>query len=132
MKVNTRAKAQTNGRNHAENSPKTSMDEGDSGVPRKAASDPHRIQSGPFVVDFQRGTVCEGKNEISLRPKTFAFLCHLVRNPGRLVSKEELLATIWPNVVVTEDSLVQCVTELRRALGDQDQQLIKTVQKRGY
>jgi DNA-binding winged helix-turn-helix (wHTH) protein len=43
-----------------------------------------------------------------------------------------LLTAVWPNVTVSEDSLVQCVTELRRALQDHDQHLIKTVQRRGY
>ena len=43
-----------------------------------------------------------------------------------------MLAAVWPNIVVTDDSLVQCVTELRRALRDHDQRLIKTVQRRGY
>jgi DNA-binding winged helix-turn-helix (wHTH) protein len=73
-----------------------------------------------------------GNEEIAIRPKTFEFLRYLVSNPGRLVSKDELLTAVWPNVIVSEDSLVQCVTELRRALRDHDQHLIKTVQRRGY
>ena len=80
----------------------------------------------------QRGCILAGDEEIAIRPKTFEFLRYLVSNPGRLVSKDELLAAVWPNVIVSEDSLVQCVTELRRALQDHDQHLIKTVQRRGY
>ncbi len=91
-----------------------------------------RIRFDGYILDFQRGCLLAGDEEITLRPKTFEFLRHLVSNPGRLVSKDELLAAVWPNVVVTDDSLVQCVTELRRALRDHDQHLIKTVQRRGY
>jgi TolB-like protein/DNA-binding winged helix-turn-helix (wHTH) protein len=91
-----------------------------------------RLWFNDYVLDFQRGCLLAGDEEIALRPKTFEFLRHLVSNPGRLVSKDELLAVVWPNVVVTDDSLVQCVTELRRALRDHDQRLIKTVQRRGY
>jgi DNA-binding winged helix-turn-helix (wHTH) protein len=70
--------------------------------------------------------------EVALRPKTFAVLCHFVANAGRLVSKEELFAAVWPNVVVTDDALVQCIGELRRALGEPGAGLIKTVPRRGY
>ena len=86
-----------------------------------------------FELDLQRGTLClQGGEEVALRPKTFALLCHLVAHPGRLISKDELLDTVWPDVVVTEDSVVQCIGELRAALGDRAQQLIKTVPRRGY
>lgn len=85
-----------------------------------------------FELDLQRGVLRSGGAEITLRPKTFALLHHLVIHPGRLISKEELLRTLWPDVVVTEDSLVQCVGELRAALADREQRLIKTVPRRGY
>ncbi len=67
-----------------------------------------------------------------MRPKTFAVLCYLVQHPGRLVSKEELLAAVWPNLVVTDDTLVQSIGELRRALGEPGARLIVTVPRRGY
>src|SRR5262249_36018813 len=51
---------------------------------------------------------------------------------GRLVSKEELIQAIWPGVSVTDDSLVQCIRDVRRALGDNLQRFIRTVQRRGY
>ena len=67
-----------------------------------------------------------------LRPKTFALLSALAANVGRVVSKQKLLADVWPGLVVTDDSLSQCVNELRAALGDRGQDLIKTVPRRGY
>ncbi len=100
--------------------------------PSLTGAAPVRARFGRYVLDHQRGCLLAGDEEITLRPKTFEFLRYLASNPGRLVSKDELLAAIWPNVVVTEDSLFQCVAELRRALQDHDQHLIKTVQRRGY
>jgi len=100
--------------------------------PSLTGAAPVRARFGRYVLDHQRGCLLAGDEEITLRPKTFEFLRYLASNPGRLVSKDELLAAIWPNVVVTEDSLFQCVAELRRALQDHDQHLIKTVRRRGY
>jgi adenylate cyclase len=59
-------------------------------------------------------------------------LRHLAENAGRLVSKRELFATLWPDVAVTDDSLVQCIVEIRRALADDRQRLVRTVPRRGY
>jgi len=73
-----------------------------------------------------------GKQDIYLRPKAFDVLCYLVESAGRLVSKSELYQAIWPNVAVSDDSLVQCIRELRQKLGDDEHRLIKTVSRRGY
>ena len=67
-----------------------------------------------------------------LRPKSFDVLLYFVRNRGRLVTKDELFDNVWANVVVTENSLVQCIKEVRQALGDDGQTMIETVAKRGY
>jgi DNA-binding winged helix-turn-helix (wHTH) protein len=73
-----------------------------------------------------------GEQDIYLRPKAFDVLCYLVESAGRLVSKSELHEAIWPNVAVSDDSLVQCIGELRQKLGDDEHRLIKTVSRRGY
>jgi formylglycine-generating enzyme required for sulfatase activity len=85
-----------------------------------------------FVLDLSRGCLRLGDQEIDLRPKTFEVLCYLAGNAGRLVLKRELFDAIWPNVAVGDDSLVQCIRELRLKLGDNDRRLIKTVSRRGY
>lgn len=85
-----------------------------------------------LTLDREQGCLRRGSEELELRPKTFAVLCYLAERPGRLVSKGELFAALWPGVAVTDDSLVQCITELRHALGDGDQRLIRTVPRRGY
>jgi TolB-like protein/Flp pilus assembly protein TadD len=85
-----------------------------------------------FTLDLQRGCLRNGGTEIELRPKTFALLLLLVEKAGRLVSKDEVIRTIWPNVVAADESLTRCVSHLRQALGDSDQRLIKTIPCRGY
>jgi adenylate cyclase len=84
-----------------------------------------------YTLDVESGFLRNDDREIELRPKCFEVLRCLVENAGRLVSKDELIKTVWPNVVVTDESLMQCVSEVRRAIGD-DGQIIKTVPRRGY
>jgi adenylate cyclase len=93
---------------------------------------PRKLGFGRYVLDLGRGSLLVDGRELPLRPKTFAVLRHLVERPGRLVSKEELLEAVWPGLIVTDDTLVQSISELRRALGDADGRLITTLPKRGY
>src|SRR5262245_45010592 len=93
----------------------------------------HRaLQFDRFTLDLARGCLRARDQEIDLRPKTFEVLCYFAENAGRLVPKQELFEAVWPNVTVCDDSLVQCIRELRRKLGDSDHRLIKTVYRRGY
>src|SRR5216684_1707402 len=85
-----------------------------------------------FTLDLTRGCLRAGDRDIDLRPKVFEVLCYLANNAGRLVPKQELFEAVWPNVTVCDDSLVQCIGELRYKLGDNDRRLIKTVFRRGY
>lgn len=85
-----------------------------------------------YVLDLHRGCLLLDGNEIVLRPKTLAVLQYLVENSGRLISKDELFTAVWPNVVVTDDALVQSIGELRRTLGADGPRLIKTIPRRGY
>ena len=91
-----------------------------------------RIRFDRYVLDLGRGCLMSNEVDITLRPKTFEVLRFLVKNAGRLVSKNELITAVWPDVIVTEASIVQCVKELRRALGDDGERLIRTVSRRGY
>lgn len=85
-----------------------------------------------FLLDPGRQTVLTGGQEVGLRPKAFNLLHYLAKNSGRLVSKQELHEAVWPAVAVTDDVLVQCIRELRRALADREHRLIKTISRRGY
>lgn len=69
---------------------------------------------------------------IRLRPKTFEMLRVFAANPDRVLSKLDLMEAVWPNVHVGEDSLFQCIREIRAALGDEQRQMIKLVSGRGY
>jgi TolB-like protein/DNA-binding winged helix-turn-helix (wHTH) protein len=91
-----------------------------------------RLRFERYVLDTDRGSLEVEGRDVALRPKTFAVLEHLVRNPDRLISKDELFAAVWPNIAITDDVLVQSVGELRRALGDDGPRLIKTIPRRGY
>src|SRR4051795_870877 len=85
-----------------------------------------------YTLDTNRCLLCSADREIELRPKSFEVLRFLVENAGRLITKDELIKSIWPDVVVTSDSLTQCVSEARQAIGDGGQIIIKTVPRRGY
>jgi TolB-like protein/DNA-binding winged helix-turn-helix (wHTH) protein len=98
--------------------------------PRREGAGTLRI--GGARVDLARGRVVAADGtETELRPKTAAFLSALASRPGRLATKDELLAEVWPGVFVGEDGLVQCVSEIRRALGP-DRGALRTHAKRGY
>ncbi|MFO1147580.1 MAG: winged helix-turn-helix domain-containing protein [Alsobacter sp.] len=86
-----------------------------------------------FRLEAARGTLTgpDGRDH-RIRPKSFALLVHLLENPGRLHGREELLDAIWPDVVVSDDSLTQCVSELRRCFGPTADAILRTLPRRGY
>ena len=71
---------------------------------------------------------------VRLEPKAMELLVTLASRPGEVVSREELLSTVWPGVVVGDEALSQAVTKLRKALGDDVRAptYIETISKRGY
>jgi TolB-like protein/Tfp pilus assembly protein PilF len=89
-----------------------------------------RVGDGWF--DPVGGDLTLGGSTSRLRPRTAALFTYLIRHAGRIVSKDELMQAVWPDVVVTEDSLVQCVKEIRQALGEGGRDWIRTVPRQGY
>lgn len=85
-----------------------------------------------FVLDLVRGALLADGAERDLRPKAFALLRHLVENAGHLVDRDGIMQAVWPGVFVTDDSIAQCIKEVRRALGDDEQRLLRTLPRRGY
>jgi adenylate cyclase len=85
-----------------------------------------------FTLDLRRGSLRTDDREIELRPKSFEVLRYLVENAGRLVPKDELIKAVWPNLAVADESLARCVSDVRLAIDDSDQRLIKTLPRRGY
>lgn len=89
---------------------------------------------GPFVAEADTGRLLESGRLVSLAPKPFETLYYLASHPGRVVPKAELMERLWPGTFVTDDVLVQCVVDIRRALHDpaKSPQYVQTVPRRGY
>src|SRR4051794_10477904 len=88
---------------------------------------------GRFVLDLNQGALLAlGGVELPLRPKSFALLQLFVENAGRLLDRDTIMGAVWPDVFVTDDSITQCVGDIRRALGDEAQRMLRTVPRRGY
>lgn len=69
---------------------------------------------------------------VDLRPKALEVLLLLAEHAGRVVAKATLMERVWSGVVVGDDSLTQTVVEIRRALGDRERRVLRTVARRGY
>ena len=96
------------------------------------ADDPIRI--GEWVAHPRKNELRRGAEAVRVEPKAMDLLVALARRAGEVVSREELLAQVWPGTVVGDEALSQSVTKLRRALGDDSRtpKYIETVSKRGY
>lgn len=73
--------------------------------------------------------------ERHLEPRLMKLLCYLAANQGEVLSRDELVAELWPQVIVNENSLTRAISELRKHLetpSGQARKLIQTVPKRGY
>jgi DNA-binding winged helix-turn-helix (wHTH) protein len=94
----------------------------------------HRYAFQDFVLDIANATLHHGQTLCALRPKALAMLHYFVARPGQLISKDELFAVLWPNIVVDNATLTGCVRELRAVLHDDARQprFIETISKRGY
>jgi len=89
---------------------------------------------GNFRLDPVAGQLYRGAESVAIAPKTFALLRFLASQPGRLISKQELLSAVWPGVFVGDAVLKSTVRELRKTLGDDSHQprFIETAHRRGY
>jgi TolB-like protein/Tfp pilus assembly protein PilF len=85
------------------------------------------------TIDLRLGAVTDAAGKgVTLRPQAAAVLGVLVSRPGELVTKDELIKAVWNGIAVSDDSLVQCIKDIRDAIGDHKHQIITTVVKRGY
>jgi len=84
------------------------------------------------ILDLQQARLRKGGADVALRRKSLSLLTFLVQNSGRVLGKGELVAAIWPDVVVSDDSLAQCMKDIRKALGAEGAGFIRTVPRRGY
>jgi TolB-like protein/Tfp pilus assembly protein PilF len=93
----------------------------------------HRLKLPHHVIDFDTDELCSAAGEhVELRPRSFAVLRLLAHNAGRLVSKDDIISAVWGDVCVTDDSLTQCVADIRKAIDDGDRRILRTVPRTGY
>src|SRR6476661_5991108 len=93
-----------------------------------------QILFGPYQLDRANARLLRGRAPIALTPKALDVLHYLASRPDRLVTKDELLSAVWPDVVVSDASVKVCVREIRKALDDgpKTPKYIETVHRRGY
>ena len=84
-----------------------------------------------FSLETNHLTDADGKT-VPLRNRSAEVLAYLVRHAGQLVSKQDIFDHVWTDVAVTDDSLVQCIGDIRRAIGDVERQIVETVSRKGY
>jgi TolB-like protein len=100
---------------------------------RRMVDTPTPVAIRGHLVDLRgRRLLRADGSEVDLRPQALDLLCELARHTGEVVSKRELFDRVWPGLVVTDDSLVQAVSDVRRAIGDEHHAALQTVPRRGY
>ena len=93
----------------------------------------HVVRLGEVSYDCGSDTLRDSDGQtIALRPQSLAVLQHLVAKNGEIALRDDIVAEVWGDVHVTDDSLVQCVADIRKAIGGQGREVIQTVPKKGY
>lgn len=94
---------------------------------------PEIVRIGTMVFDLaDRELRDQQGNPVELRSQSAEVLAHLAQHPGKVVAKGDLIAAVWPDTFVTDDSLVQCVADIRRVLGDDGRRMVLTHPRKGY
>lgn len=96
-----------------------------------SSSDPEQYRFADYCLDVSLGTLLKDGDRIDLRPKSYEVLAFLVRHPRRLVSRDEISDSVWGRAIASDNSVDQCIHEIRRAFGDDGRALVKTVPRRG-
>ena len=87
-----------------------------------------------FLIDTDRRELKGPADTIHVEPQVFDLLVHLVQNANRVISKDELVETVWQGRAISDAALNSRITSARRAIGDsgEKQALIRTIQRRGF
>jgi DNA-binding response OmpR family regulator len=87
---------------------------------------------GPFSLDREAYRLVKGDTAVALPPKVLDLLFLLVSRPSALVTKDDILQALWPDVAVTDNAITQVVSDLRQALGDSSSEptYVQTVPRR--
>src|ERR1700758_3116891 len=102
--------------------------------PTQSQAHKELYEFGPFRVDPEKEMLVRAGEPVPLTPKTFQILLVLVRNSNEVVTKDDLMKTVWPDTFVEDANLSRNIFMLRKALGEspQDHHYILTVPGRGY
>lgn len=87
---------------------------------------------GDFFIDLTRNQITQKMQSQTIPPKALAVLTYLAKNANKVVSHDELLSEVWPDTVVTPNTLQRSIAQLRKALGEDSQSYIITHAKQGY
>jgi DNA-binding winged helix-turn-helix (wHTH) protein/Tol biopolymer transport system component len=99
-----------------------------------AAARPGAVRFGPFTLEPAARRLWQGQERIPLPSRAIDALAYLITHRDRVVEKDEIIAAVWHDVAVTDDSLIHAVSVVRRALGDDPAHaaFVETVPRRGY
>jgi DNA-binding winged helix-turn-helix (wHTH) protein len=99
-----------------------------------ADAKPHVYEFGEFRLESSTRRLLRGRDPVTLTPKVFDTLLYLVEHRGAILTKDELLTALWPDVVVEENNLGQNMSKLRGVLGEApgENRYIATVPGHGY
>jgi len=85
-----------------------------------------------FYSDQKKDVLQADGTSVGLRRQTVEVFKFLAEHPDTALSRDDIQSTVWPDQVVTNDSLSQCISEIRKSLGDRDRKILKTIPRRGY
>jgi DNA-binding winged helix-turn-helix (wHTH) protein len=91
-----------------------------------------RFNIGPLQIDLERGTVSDQNGAAGLTSRAEHLLLLLARYPNLLVTREQILETVWAGRVVEDAAITNCVWQIRKALGERGKEILLTRAKRGY
>jgi DNA-binding winged helix-turn-helix (wHTH) protein len=91
------------------------------------------LQLGDVKYDKESQLLTDSNGDVvNLRPQSLSVLHILASNEGKLVDRNSLMNTVWRDIAVTDDSLVQCIGDIRRAIGSDGHKIIQNIPKKGY
>lgn len=91
------------------------------------------VPLGDFVFSVETDELRDRSGQpVHLRRQSSEVLSYLVDRRGETVSKDDLFENVWAKTVVTDDSLSQCIADIRKALKDADRRMVQTIPKKGY
>ena len=102
-------------------------------TPEKDLKSPQTVRLGDFNFAMETRELTDAEGEVvHLRSQSAAVLAYLAGRLGETISKDAIFENVWDKKFVTDDSLTQCIADIRRALNDTDHRIVQTRPKKGY